>query len=161
MAETNKKSDLKNPLLSIIIPHHGGANILNECLSSLEKSTYKDYEIIIVDNGSKDNSIKEAKNKFPYINILTQNKNLGYAGGCNRGAIHSNLIRDFYLVPSDFKEDGQALFRVLINPMVSWMWISGPILIFGTIFSLTVSSSRRRKKIKLPIANSIFESRSL
>ena len=89
MAETNKKSDLKNPLLSIIIPHHGGANILNECLSSLEKSTYKDYEIIIVDNGSKDNSIKEAKNKFPYINILTQNKNLGYAGGCNRGAIHS------------------------------------------------------------------------
>ena len=36
MAETNKKSDLKNPLLSIIIPHHGGANILNECLSSLE-----------------------------------------------------------------------------------------------------------------------------
>lgn len=78
-----------------------------------------------------------------------------------RGAIHSNLIRDFYLVPSDFKEDGQALFRVLINPMVSWMWISGPILIFGTIFSLTVSSSRRRKKIKLPIANSIFESRSL
>ena len=89
MAETNKKSDLKNPLLSIIIPHHGGVDILNECLSSLEKSTYEDYEIIIVDNASKDNSIKEAKNKFPYINVLTQNQNLGYAGGCNKGAIHS------------------------------------------------------------------------
>ena len=74
-----------------------------------------------------------------------------------RGAIHSNLLRDFYLVPSDFKEDGQAIFRVLINPMVSWMWISGPILIFGTILSLTV---RRSKKIKLPIANNIFVSRS-
>ena len=89
MAKTNKKSDLKNPLLSIIIPHHGGVDILNECLASLEKSTYEDYEIIIVDNASKDNSIKEAKNKFPYINILTQNQNLGYAGGCNKGAIHS------------------------------------------------------------------------
>ena len=70
MAKTNKKSDLKNPLLSIIIQHHGGVDILNECLASLEKSTYKDYEIIIVDNASKDNSIKEDKKKS---SILTMN----------------------------------------------------------------------------------------
>ena len=63
-------SDLENPLLSIIIPHHGGVNILNECLSSLEKSTYENYEIIIVDNASKDNSIKNIKKKCFYIHFI-------------------------------------------------------------------------------------------
>ena len=47
MARTHRKSNLKTPSLSIIIPHHGGFDILNECLLSLEKSTYKDYEILL------------------------------------------------------------------------------------------------------------------
>ena len=90
MDELNKKSNLDNPQLSIIIPHHGGFNILFNCLSSLEKSTYKNYEIIVVDNNSQDTSILEIKEKFPYINIISLEKNLGYAGGCNKGAIESN-----------------------------------------------------------------------
>ena len=57
---------------------------------NLKSEQELNYEIIIVDNASKDNSIKEAKNKFPYINILTQNQNLGYAGGCNHGVNHAN-----------------------------------------------------------------------
>jgi len=87
MARTNRKSNLNNPSVSIIIPHHGGFDILNECLLSLEKSTFKDYEIIIVDNASNDDSIKIIKQKFPHINILAMDSNLGYAGGCNEGAL--------------------------------------------------------------------------
>ena len=90
MDELTKKSNLNNPQLSIIIPHHGGFNILYDCLSSLEKSTYKNFEIIVVDNNSQDNSIVTIKDKFPNINIISLKKNLGYAGGCNRGAIESN-----------------------------------------------------------------------
>ena len=44
MDESNKKSNLNKPLLSIIIPHHGGYDILNQCLFSLENSTFNDYE---------------------------------------------------------------------------------------------------------------------
>ncbi len=57
------------------------------------------------------------------------------------GAIHSTPIEDFYIVPSEFSGDGQAVFRVLINPMVWWMWASGPVLLLGSLIAL---SPRRR-----------------
>ena len=53
-----------------------------------------------------------------------------------RGAIRSTPIEDFYIVPSEFDEDGRAVFRVLINPLVWWMWASGPLLIVGVVFGL-------------------------
>ena len=90
MDKSDKKSNVDNPLLSIIIPHHGGFDILNECLDSLKKSTFNNHEIIIVNNNSEDDSIIKIKDKFPYINILNLENNLGYAGGCNAGAKKSN-----------------------------------------------------------------------
>ena len=45
-------------------------------------------------------------------------------------------------MPSEFDREGPAIFRVLINPMVWWMWASGPILVLGTLFAL---SPRRRR----------------
>ena len=53
-----------------------------------------------------------------------------------RGAIRSTPIEDFYIVPSEFNEDGRAVFRVLINPMVWWMWASGPLLLLGVVLGL-------------------------
>ena len=58
-----------------------------------------------------------------------------------QGAIHSTLVEDFYIVPSELDSEGQAIFRVLINPMVWWMWASGPVLVLGTLLAL---SPRRR-----------------
>lgn len=67
-----------------------------------------------------------------------------------RGAINSTPMEDFYLVPSEFRDDGQAVFRVLINPMVWWMWASGPILVIGTLFSLWPGRSSERRRFRLP-----------
>ena len=53
-----------------------------------------------------------------------------------RGAIRSTPIEDFYIVPSEFDEDGRAVFRVLINPLVWWMWAAGPLLMVGVVFGL-------------------------
>ena len=53
-----------------------------------------------------------------------------------RGAIRSTPVEDFYIVPSEFDEDGRAVFRVLINPLVWWMWASGPVMFLGVVFSL-------------------------
>ena len=63
-----------------------------------------------------------------------------------RGAIRSTPIEDFYIVPSEFGEDGQAVFRVLINPMVWWMWASGPLILVGVLLSL----SRQRQLAPAP-----------
>ena len=73
--------------LSIIIPHHNGEELLFNCLESiLNQISIKDFEIIVVDNRSIDNSADKAKEKFPSINLLKSETNLGYSGGCNFGA---------------------------------------------------------------------------
>ena len=79
-------SKIRLPKISVIIPHHNNYDILYECLSSLIKCTYKNFEIIIVDNNSNDGSIKRVKNVFNEINVYKSEINLGYSGGCNAGA---------------------------------------------------------------------------
>ena len=57
------------PLVSIVIPHFNGEEILLDCLKSLKKSNYPNLEIIVVDNGSSDNSIKVVREKFSNIEL--------------------------------------------------------------------------------------------
>ena len=45
------------PIVSVVIPHYGGYDILSECLISLKNSTYPNLEIIVVDNNSYDGNI--------------------------------------------------------------------------------------------------------
>ena len=61
--------------------------------------------------------------------------------GATRAAIRSTLVEDFYIVPSEFAEDGTAVFRVYVNPLVWWMWAAGPLIILGTL--LAISPARR------------------
>ena len=53
-----------------------------------------------------------------------------------RGAIRSTPVEDFYIVASEFDDDGEAVFRVLINPLVWWMWASGPVLLAGCLLAV-------------------------
>jgi cytochrome c-type biogenesis protein CcmF len=52
-------------------------------------------------------------------------------------AIRSNPIEDFYIIPSQFSDDGESIFRILLNPLVWWMWAAGPVMAIGTIFALS------------------------
>jgi len=56
-----------------------------ECVKSLEKISYNNYEIIIVDNGSEIESVLKIKKQYPEIKIIENEKNLGFAGGNNVG----------------------------------------------------------------------------
>ena len=77
------------PKVTVVIPHFNGELILRRCLSALRKTLYSDYEVLVVDNGSYDNSIKMVKTNFPEVRIKTSKTNLGFAGGCNLGIITS------------------------------------------------------------------------
>ena len=46
-----------NPLVSIIIPHWNGIEILSECIDSLLRTNFESFEIIVVDNASSDGSL--------------------------------------------------------------------------------------------------------
>ncbi|OCX74199.1 glycosyltransferase family 2 protein [Acidithiobacillus thiooxidans] len=75
-----------NPLVSIIIPTRNGYDDLKTCIESLSKTTYKNYEILIIDNESSE---KETLN---YLQKLTQNSNyqvLSYPHPFNYAAMHN------------------------------------------------------------------------
>lgn len=76
---------MKEPLIYIIILNWNGSTDTIECIRSIEKNTYKNYKILIVDNNSTDNSATILENKFPKHKIIKNNINLGYAEGNNVG----------------------------------------------------------------------------
>ena len=78
-----------HPLVSVVIPHYGGTDILGECLTSLNKCSYPNLEIIVVDNNSPDDSIQFIKSNFTEIKLIRSEFNRGFAGGCNFGVQHA------------------------------------------------------------------------
>ncbi|MFQ3607532.1 MAG: glycosyltransferase family 2 protein [Chloroherpetonaceae bacterium] len=79
------QSEPTYPSVDVVIPHFNGAEILLGCLSTLTRTTYPNFSITIVDNGSTDESLTLAKAQYPTIQVLHTGANLGYAGGCNFG----------------------------------------------------------------------------
>jgi len=69
---------------SIIIPVYNSVRTIKECLEAVYKQTYENYEVIIVDDCSKDNSI-EIASQFP-CKIIKNDSNLGAAKTRNKGA---------------------------------------------------------------------------
>lgn len=72
-------------IVSVIIPNWNGEQLLKDCLTSLTNQTFKDFEIILVDNGSEDNSINYVNNNFPDVKIILLLKNYGFSKAINEG----------------------------------------------------------------------------
>ncbi len=53
-----------------------------------------------------------------------------------QAAIRSTPIEDLYIIPGELLEDGRAIFRVFVNPLVMWMWVAGPLLLLGVTVAL-------------------------
>jgi GT2 family glycosyltransferase len=68
---------MNKPKVSIIIVNYNGGKVFKECLESLKEIQYPNYELIIVDNDSSDGTEK--------LSNIRNKKNLGFAGGNNRG----------------------------------------------------------------------------
>jgi GT2 family glycosyltransferase len=80
-----------NIKVSVIIPNHNGKALLKENLpilfSRLDESVFsKAYEVIIVDDGSTDDSVLFVRDRFPNIKLIPLDKNNGFACACNAGA---------------------------------------------------------------------------
>jgi GT2 family glycosyltransferase len=70
----------------VVIPNLNGKAFLGDCLRSLERQTFKDFEVIIIDNGSTDGSVRHVKTEFPWLGSIIENQsNLGFAKACNQG----------------------------------------------------------------------------
>jgi len=75
----------QSPKISIILLNWNGKKDTLECLASLQKVRYPNFQAIVVDNGSTDVSIPAFRAAYPDLPILENGANLGFAGGNNPG----------------------------------------------------------------------------
>lgn len=78
-------TDKLQDLVWIIVLHWQGSDYTRACLRSLGALTYGNYKILLVDNGSPDQSGTGIASEFPAVSLLQTGKNLGFSGGCNAG----------------------------------------------------------------------------
>lgn len=84
-APSESPQDAGAPLASVIIPNWNGAQHLPVCLDALRGQTYKQVEVILVDNGSTDGSQALVEGQYPEVRLLALERNLGLTGGNNAG----------------------------------------------------------------------------
>jgi len=82
----DRRGALGDGCVSAIIVNYNGSKVLNGCISSLLKQSHPPVEIILVDNGSTDDSVRTVKERFPEVEVLECRANFGYAEGNNIGA---------------------------------------------------------------------------
>lgn len=81
------------------------------CLSSLQKLDYSNFDVVVIDNGSTDDSAARIRETFPWAKLIENRKNLGFAGGCNVGIKYAQQQgSDFiWLLNNDTRVDPGAL----------------------------------------------------
>lgn len=97
-----------NIVASVVIPNWNGKHLLKTCLSSLQKQTFKDLEVILVDNGSIDGSVDYIHKYFPFVKVITLDKNYGFAKAVNEG-IKASKGKYVCLINNDTEVDKNCL----------------------------------------------------
>ncbi len=92
---------MNQPKVCIITLNWNGLEDTIECLESLKKITYPNYEVIVVDNGSEGNDTQVLEEKFgDYIHLIKNDRNYGFYGGANIGMRYAlnNSYPDYLLL---------------------------------------------------------------
>ena len=86
---------MKTPRTSVIIPNWNGSKFLSPCLEALKRQSDQDFEVIVVDSHSTDDSLQTLEKDFPEVRVVQLDKNYGFAPAINRGV---EQARGEYLV---------------------------------------------------------------
>ena len=81
---------ISQSLVSIIILNYNAGQLLLDCVESIMKTNYDNFEVIIIDNASVDQSHRKCKEKFENVRLIETGKNLGYCEGNNVGIQKAN-----------------------------------------------------------------------
>lgn len=73
------------PSVSVVVVSWNSRDDLRDCLDSLRAQKGGELEIIVVDNGSEDDTVEMVRDDFPEVVLIDAGENIGFAEGCNRG----------------------------------------------------------------------------
>lgn len=86
---------MKSPKVSVVIVNFNGKTLLEQCLDSLFKVNYDNFEVILVDNNSTDKTVEFITSNYPSITLIKLDSNKGFAEPNNIGA---KIARGAYLL---------------------------------------------------------------
>jgi len=109
--------NIDSPFVSLIISNLNGKRMLRECLNSLEKLNYPNYEVIVVDAGSTDGSADMVAAEFPNVKLIRE-RTIGIYEAINKGLLQARGTIIGFNLNSDevFSENW---LRVLVNELIS------------------------------------------
>lgn len=108
----NRQPAKSDPFVSIIILNYNGADLLPACLESLKNLDYPHYEVVVVENGSTDNSM-EVLARFPWVRVCRLETNRGSSGGYNYGLARAR--GDYILMMNNDMVANAGFVRVLAD----------------------------------------------
>lgn len=108
---------MSTPLVSIAILNWNGRNFLQQFLPSVTAGTYSSKEIVVIDNGSTDDSITFLQAHFPSVRIVKLPTNYGFAKGYNEGL--KQVRSDYYVLLNSDVEVKPGWIEPVIDLMES------------------------------------------
>ncbi len=98
--------------VSVVIPNYNGIKFIKNCLDSLRKQSYEDFETIIIDNRSTDGSDKVIEDEYPEMKLVRMDKNYGFSVAVNEGIILSDT--EFVILLNNDTEVHEDFVRELV-----------------------------------------------
>ncbi len=114
---------MSKPFISVIVPNWNGSRYLAGCLDSLRSQSYRQFEVLVVDNGSSDGSDRMVPELYPEFRLVALSSNRGFAAAVNEGIRHSkgDLV---VLLNNDAEAEAGWLERLaeasVVHPEVSF-----------------------------------------
>lgn len=154
------------PRISILIVNYNSGARLRRCLASLQKQTNKDFEVVVIDNGSLDDSISQAISLVTDFRLIEAGENLGFAAANNRAAETCQSEWLVFLNPDAYPEPGWI--DALLSAASRYEWADAfgstqlqaeePMLLDGagdvyTVFGLIYRGLHGRRADNLPMSD--------
>ena len=109
---------MEKPSVAIIVINWNGYELTKSCINSLQKITYANFSIVLVDNGSVDNSGERLKEEIPGLVYIQNEQNLGFTGGNNVGITYALDQRFDYVL---LLNNDTVVEPDFLNPMISFL----------------------------------------
>ena len=84
--------------VSAVVVNYNAGEALSQCVASLERVGVQ--EVVVVDNGSTDDSLERLTSSSPDVRVQPTGRNLGYGGGANYGASKQPVNCFWYVIPT-------------------------------------------------------------
>ena len=96
--------------VSVIIPNYNGKKYLKDCLDAMENQSFRDFEVLLVDNGSEDGSREYVEEVYPWVRLIPLSENTGFCGAVNQGIKKSSsplviLLNNDTIAEKNFVEE--------------------------------------------------------